>query len=184
MRRLSGLILGIMAGILIGLAATAEDLGDLLPLAKAGNAEAQNSVGDMYADGNGVPQDYGEAAKWYRLAAEQGHDEAQNNLGSLYYAGDGVSQHFGEAIKWYRLAAEQGDYEAQYELGNMYYNGVGVPQNYILAHAWANIASANGYTDAQELRDSIASHLTPTLVVEAQKLAGCFQLGQALEECN
>ncbi len=148
MRLIPGLILGTMAGVLIGLAATAQDLDDLLPLAKAGHAEAQNSLGDLYYYGESVPKDYGEAAKWYRMAAEQGHDEAQ------------------------------------YELGNMYYNGVGVPQNYILAHAWVNLASANGYSDAQDLRDNRASYLTPALVVEAQKLAGCFQLGQALEECN
>jgi len=220
MRQIPGLILGIMAGVLLGLTATAQDLDGLLPLAKAGNADAQNNLGDMYSDGEGVPQNYGEAVRWYRLAAEQEYSWAQYNLGwmylhgeglpqdnvealnwiqlavgqdnigaqttlgNMYYEGNGVPQDYGEAVKWYRLAAEQGDNVAQYELGNMYYNGIGVPQNYILAHAWANLASANGYPDAPELRDSIASYLTPSLVVEAQKLAGCFQLGQALEECN
>ena len=172
-----------MAGVLLGLTVTAQDLDDLLPLAKAGHAEAQNSLGDMYYYGEGVPQDYGEAAKWYRLAAEQGHDEAQNNLGNMYYEGNGVPQDYEEAVKWYRLAAEQGDDEAQYELGNMYYTGQGVPQNYILAHAWANLASANGHPDAEELRDSIEFLLAQSLVAEAQKLAGCFESGKALEEC-
>ena len=31
--------------------------------------------------GQGVPQDYAEAVKWYRLAAEQGNADAQYNLG-------------------------------------------------------------------------------------------------------
>ncbi len=32
-------------------------------------------------NGEGVPQDYAEAAKWYRLAAEQGYATAQTILG-------------------------------------------------------------------------------------------------------
>ena len=137
----------------------------------------------MYLYGEGIPQDNIEALNWLQLAAGQDNIGAQTALGNMHYEGNVVPQDYGEAVKWYRLAAEQGDDEAQYELGNMYYNGVGVPQNYILAHAWVNLASANGYSDAQELRDNIASYLTPALVVEAQKLAGCFETGKALEEC-
>ena len=37
----------------------------------------------MYERGNGVPQDYTEAARWYRLAADDGDDAAQCNLGLL-----------------------------------------------------------------------------------------------------
>jgi TPR repeat protein len=39
--------------------------------AEQGDAEAQNNLGLMYYEGEGVSQDYMEAAKWYRLAAEQ-----------------------------------------------------------------------------------------------------------------
>ena len=38
----------------------------------------------MYAERPGVPQDYAEAVKWYRLAADQGDAAAQNNLGFMY----------------------------------------------------------------------------------------------------
>ena len=41
----------------------------------------------MYARGQGVPQDYAEAVKWYRLAADQGDARAQNNLGVMYANG-------------------------------------------------------------------------------------------------
>ena len=34
-----------------------------------------------------MPQDYGEAVKWYRRAADQGDAQAQYNLG-LWYATD------------------------------------------------------------------------------------------------
>ena len=41
-------------------------------LAEQGDAAAQYNLGLMYDNGQGVPQDYAEAVKWYRLAAEQG----------------------------------------------------------------------------------------------------------------
>jgi hypothetical protein len=34
-----------------------------------------------------VSQDYSEAAKWFRLAANQGNVDAQNSLGFMYYPG-------------------------------------------------------------------------------------------------
>ena len=51
------------------------------PLAEQGHADAQLNLGLMYAEGEGVPQDYVEAAKWYRRAAEQGHTEDQFSVG-------------------------------------------------------------------------------------------------------
>ena len=45
-----------------------------------------------YTAGRGVPQDYAEALKWYRLAAEQGDSAAQFELGIAYSAGEGVEQ--------------------------------------------------------------------------------------------
>ncbi len=70
-------------------------------------------LGYLYENGKGVPQDYKEAVKRYRLAAEQGLAEAQNDLGYMYKEGQGVTQDYKEALKWYRLAAEQGHAEAR-----------------------------------------------------------------------
>ncbi len=44
----------------------------------------------MYDEGLGVTQDYAEAMKWYRKAAEQGHAGAQHNLGFMYTEGQGI----------------------------------------------------------------------------------------------
>ena len=46
----------------------------------------------MYSVGRGMPQDKAEAARWYRLAANQGYGSAQTNLGVLYAMGEGVLQ--------------------------------------------------------------------------------------------
>jgi len=52
---------------------------------------AQYSLGVMYANGLGVPEDDAEAARWFRLAAEQGNALAQYNLGFIYDSGRGVA---------------------------------------------------------------------------------------------
>ena len=49
----------------------------LRPLADQGFAPAQSKLGDMYADGAGVPQDRAAAYMWFSLAAAQGFEEAQ-----------------------------------------------------------------------------------------------------------
>jgi len=43
-----------------------------LTAAEQGDAEAQYNLGVRYANGEGVPEDYKEAVKWFRKAAEQG----------------------------------------------------------------------------------------------------------------
>ena len=44
----------------------------LRPLAMSGDAKAQNTFGNMYARGSGLPKDDQQALSWYRKAAEQG----------------------------------------------------------------------------------------------------------------
>ena len=60
-------------------ASTAYNRGDyattlriVRPLADQGNAFAQSGLGTMYANGEGVPQDYAEAARWNRKAERTG----------------------------------------------------------------------------------------------------------------
>jgi TPR repeat protein len=67
----------------------------------------------MYAKGDGVEQDYVEALKWYRKAAERGSAGGQLYLGVCYELGEGVPQDDKEAVEWFRKAAEQGHAEAQ-----------------------------------------------------------------------
>jgi uncharacterized protein len=77
---------------------------DLMPLADNGDATAQNYVGFMYDNGEGVSVDYVQAATWYRKAAEQGNEIAQHNLALLYGKGLGVQQDWVQALKWINLA--------------------------------------------------------------------------------
>jgi TPR repeat protein len=117
-----------------------------------------------------VEQDFKEAVKWYRKAADQGDAYAQNNLGNMYDEGQGVEQDFKEAVKWYQKAADQGDAMAQFNLGAMYCNGQGVEQNYVTGYAWWNIAAANGDQDAKNNKSVIAKKMTPAQIAKAGEL--------------
>ena len=97
-----------------------DDLSTIREKAEQGDANAQSSLGWRYWSGNGVPQDYKEAAKWCRLAAEQGFINAQGDLARAYFNGEGVSKDYKEAAKWARLAAAQGDKISQLLLGDCY----------------------------------------------------------------
>ena len=90
-------------------------------------------------------QDYAEAVKWYRKAAEQGEANAQSNLGVMYYNGHGVRQDYAEAVKWNSKAAKKRNAIAQYNLGIAYESGRGVRQDSALAQEWYGKACDSGY---------------------------------------
>ena len=119
------------------------------PLAEQGSSKAQNNLGIMYDKGQGVPQDYTEAVKWYLKAAKKGNARAQTNLGLMYYKGRGVPQDYAEAAKWYRKAADQGRVDAQFALGGIYFGGEGVPQDYAEAARCFRKAADQGFPPAQ-----------------------------------
>jgi TPR repeat protein len=108
------------------------------------------SMGLLYYEGRGVPQDYAEAAKLMRQAADQGHAEAQATLGALYQSGRGVLQDYGQAAAWFRKSAEQGFPFGQLFLGVLLSEGhQGVPKDDIEAAMWFRRAAEQGNALAQ-----------------------------------
>ena len=69
------------------------------------DAEAQYNLGLMYYKGQGVPQNYEQAAYLFKKAAKQGHRNAQDKLGGMYYNGKGVPQDDKKAIGWWRKSS-------------------------------------------------------------------------------
>lgn len=69
--------------VLGAVSAFAESFNDVLKKAQKGNAEAQYKLGLMYDNGDGVTQDYSEAVKWIRKAAQQELTDAQEFLKKL-----------------------------------------------------------------------------------------------------
>ena len=71
-------------------------------------ATAQYLLASAYANGQGVPQNYTEAAKWAQRAADQGFAIAQYYLGLAYGNGQGVSQDFVQSYMWFEVSATRG----------------------------------------------------------------------------
>jgi len=94
-------------------------------------------------------RDFTEAAKMYRLAADQGNALAQSTLGVMYAKGSGVPQDYTEAVKLFRLAASQANARGQNGLGVMYRNGQGVSKDFIEAATLFRLAADQGYAAAQ-----------------------------------
>src|SRR5262249_33839461 len=119
-----------------------------LPLAEAGNAEAQTMLGIIYEEGQGVSQDYGAAVTWYRRAADQQHPDAQFYLACMHDCGKGVPIDPAAAANWLTKAADQGHTDAQFSLGVMYEDGIGVSQDHQAAD-WFRKAAAQGDVEGQ-----------------------------------
>ena len=116
----------------------------LRPLADQGDPRAETTLGVMYDEGHGVPQDDAEALKWYRRAAERGYAQAQFNLGVMYARGEADDGHEDNvsAHMWFNLAAAR------------------FPASEPIARS-AAIKS----------RDAVASKMSPEEIAHAQQLA-------------
>ena len=67
-----------------------------------------------------MTQDDREAARLYKLAADQGNADAQAYLGNLYERGvGGLAKDEREAARLYKLAADQGNAYAQAKLNRI-----------------------------------------------------------------
>jgi TPR repeat protein len=107
--------------------------------------------------------------------AERGDVAAAAWLGHLYETGKGVPQDYYEAAKWYYRAATRGHGGAQYALAMLYNKGRGVKQDYVLSYMWLNLSAAQAVGADRafkvNMRDSIASKMTPPQLQAAQELA-------------
>ncbi len=120
-----------------------------LPLAEAGDADAQAWVGSLYANGDGVDLDDGAAFRWYFKSAEGGNVQAQSNIGAMYGIGKGVPQHNEEAVRWFEKAANQGDAHGQFNLAVLLSSGTGVKKNIEQAAKWYRTAAEGGHYPSQ-----------------------------------
>jgi len=90
-----------------------EAMQQLLPMAHAGNADAEEFIGIMYAMGLGVERDDQRAFDWYLRSAMKGHPGAQSGVGWYYEIGRGMpAPDLVRAYMWYVLSAIGGDPDA------------------------------------------------------------------------
>lgn len=81
----------------------------LLPLATAGDKEAQFTMGLMLRNGYGRSKDTAEAMRWFRLSAVQGYSPAEYNLGAMLAAGTEVPKDYAQAIQWLSRSSSHGN---------------------------------------------------------------------------
>jgi len=134
------------------------NLFDLKRRADAGDAVAQNNLGNIYLYGNeelNVSVDLDKGIEYLNMAAEQDQVNAMTTIGWNYFLGDkGAEQNNEEAIYWNKRASELGFSIATYNMGFFYYSGVvGLEQNLNTAKKYW-LLSASQYHDQDNICDA------------------------------
>ena len=167
MSRSLRVVLFVMLSVLLGACATKPptvaqglelyDSGDyakafemLDKLSQQGDAQAQQALGVMYENGQGVKKDETRALQLFRQAAAKNNDSAQYLLGTILERKAGLTKNQSEAIKWYRLAATNGHPSAQYRMGQLELAGInGAAPDPLKASYWFGLAAMQGDPQAQ-----------------------------------
>lgn len=124
--------------------------------AHGGVAAAQFALGERYAKGDGLEQDWYLACQWYQKAAEQGNPEAQCALAACFAEGFGVKRDVAKAFLYFEMAAAQGDAKAQWKLGDLYAAGLsGIPADTKQATLLCKRAAQAGFAPAQATLGSL-----------------------------
>ena len=80
--------------------------------AEAGFPKSQNSLGQLFAEGIGLPKDLQQARRWFQAALVQGDPYAAYNLGVLYREGLGVTVSPDRARRYFQAALAGGHPQA------------------------------------------------------------------------
>jgi len=110
----------------------------------------QIMFGMMHELGQGVPQDYKEAVRLFRLSAKIPNRRRDFNNWEMYKNGHPGGQFF---------------------LGIMYKDGEGVLQDYALAHMWFNLCGSSGNKQCVKSRSLLEKQMTPLQIEKAQEMA-------------
>nr|VVV06337.1 Secretory immunoglobulin A-binding protein EsiB [Aliivibrio wodanis] len=128
----------------------------LVKVAEKGNAEVQNTVGDLYCLDVGDLLNEEQAVKWYGKSAKQGLADARYNLAVCYRDGCGIDQSDDEAFSLFKHLAEEGDSDAQniigmyYALGKVFFGleGLRTDLEGRLAIEWLHKSASQHHVDA------------------------------------
>ena len=128
----------------------------------------QYCLGLSYGFALNHKRDWGQAAKWFRKAAEQNHAPAQAVLGYLYERGNGVKADPAEAAKWYRKSADQNNSDGLFNLGRAYEHGIGLSKDLTQARTYYSKAAAAGSQDARQALAGLGKGPVPVTPEEAK----------------
>jgi len=117
--------------------------------AAKGDAAAQVEIATRLAEGKGVRQDFAEAAKWYKRAADQDSAVAQYRLATLYERGMGVKSDRAKARALYEKAAGHGNLKAMHNLAVITASTTAGNPDYATAAHLFERAARHGLRDSQ-----------------------------------
>ena len=98
-----------------------------------------------------APATYGDAMRWYRVAAEKGHARAQFLLGYMYEVGERAAPDLALARAWYAKAAAQAEPQASFRLARLHYEGRGGAVDLDAASRLYRAAAERGHVGAQSM---------------------------------
>ncbi len=139
--------------------------------ANAGQVEAIQRMGELYATGRGLPNDPVAATGWYRHAADYGHVPALVSLALCYLNGTGCRQNDRIALEFATAAAQAGHPRGFYLLGRIHTEGLGLPPDPITGLAWHLRALENRVPEAKPAVDRLKKSLKPEEIRQAEALA-------------
>lgn len=123
-------------------------IGTLRQLAEQGNAAIMAMLGDMHANGKGVPRNDNEAVEWYRRAATAGHAVSMVDYARMLGDGRGLAKNEQEALRWYRAAADTGNTYGLWRYALVMLDGKIAPKDTALAAQLLQRAAEAGYGPA------------------------------------
>ena len=120
--------------------------------AKKGNAAAQNSLGNLYANGLGVKRNRKRALYWYKKSAKQGNSDGICSLGNAYLHGIGTKKDSTKATEYFERSAKMDNPLAQYDLAKVLYKTeeiIPLDLDKEAAAGWMQKAANNNLPQAQ-----------------------------------
>ncbi len=166
-----------------------------LESANDGHIEAQIKIGDYYANGIFIKQDFQKSVLWYTRASTYGNTEALIKLANLYKDGLGTEKDMKLAFDlYYRASATSENPDALYQLALMAKHGWGTNQDFQSAFVWFKKASDNGHVKAMVnvgycYANGVGVEKNPTLAAEyynsaarEDNVVAIFNLGMCYKE--
>ncbi|MGW0081260.1 tetratricopeptide repeat protein [Streptomyces sp. NPDC003393] len=192
----------VLGGILLEFAENPSDAAFWFrKTADRGSAMGKRSLGHLYANGLGVPEDLAEAERLFKEAADAGDAHAQFNLAQLWWgkrdpqsvadllrsaAEGGVVDAYvvlgdllaamgqdAEALRSYLRAAEAGHDGAMYVAACWYRDGTAGRRNGVEALRWFLKMVNSGNADGLHEAIALARNVTDEDIRRAGELAGC-----------
>ena len=119
------------------------------PRADAGDAQAQEWMGDLYREGRGVEQNGDFAVYWYTQSAQVGRVSSYVKLARMFERGEaGVAVSPEEALRYYELAGQNDDAQSLFTIAKRYADGDGVTVDKVRAAELFERAAKAGDTRA------------------------------------